>query len=371
MASSDLNGEFKRVFLMIVIFTVLFLVSSYFFSMILGLASFFFTQEGVAVSVRPSPRLQIVLFFLPIEIPIRPNVGPLFLFLWIVYAACFAAAWRFRESLHSVIKKALSRPAKSLFRNSLFAMPIIASMTMSAVIALHSIQESGGIPTGEVTLPEDPFETLFLLSYSPVFEEIGFRVLPIGTLLSASLLLIGRAKANGSSWMTRLKLVVLALLYPERAKKLVGAKTVGEFGVRGGISLGEWMMVILTAIVFGLAHFGGGWQAGRISSAALQGLVFALTYLIYGVQAPILLHWFFNYYFTAFNLGSELYPNISAIYLTAWTITIFLGILGWLTAAVLAAKKAAKVPVRRTRPPEVESLTEPRDINLSGEKMCQ
>jgi membrane protease YdiL (CAAX protease family) len=104
--------------------------------------------------------------------------------------------------------------------------------------------------------------------------------------------------------------LVTAPLFPEKAKNMVGAKTVGEHGFRAGISLSEWGMVIFTSIIFGLGHFllGGGWEIGKTTSATLAGLILALSYLAYGAQASIIIHWFFNAYMETYFLLAEIYP---------------------------------------------------------------
>lgn len=179
----------------------------------------------------------------------------IFLFLCNVYAICSIVAWGFRESLHRVLRKAASRPTRRLFNNCLFAIPVIASMTMMAVVAIQSIQESSGIPTGAPPLPENRFEILFVLSYSPLTEEIGLRVAPIGIFLFAYLLLIRRKRASLFNWGKTLRLFVTSFVFPDRAKKLTGVKTVSDFGVIGGICIAEWVMVTSTGLVFGLAHY--------------------------------------------------------------------------------------------------------------------
>jgi len=324
----------------------------------MGFVAFFFTQEGLAVGAVSLRALPIWLFCLPIKIPIQLSIGLVFLFLCSVYAICFIVAWRFRESLQRVLRKAVSRPTRKLFNNCLFAMPVIASTTMIAVVAIQSIQESSGIPTGVPPLPENPFETLLVSSYSPLTEEIGFRVSPIGIFLFAYLLLFGRKRVSLFARGQRLRLFIMSFLFPDRAKKLAGVKTVSDFGVISGISMAEWVMVTSTGVVFGLAHYvyGGGWEVGKISSAAV-GVVLALTYLLYGVQAPILLLWFFNCYFTAFELASELWPSLFPAYTIVWIVTTVLGICGWLAVAILGINNVVGTVGRRTSPLGVESLT--------------
>jgi len=214
-------------------------------------------------------------------------------------------------------------------------------MMLVAVIAIQSFQEAGGIPTGEPPLPENSFEAFFVVSYAALAEEIGFRVTPIGAFLIIYLFWVGRKNAVTLSLGQRLKLFFMAPLFPDEAKRMVGVRTVGDFGVRGGINLGEWVMVFFTSIVFGLAHYlpGGGWEVGKITSASVVGLGMGLMYLLYGVQAPILLHWFFNYYNYAYYVASELYTPVLITFVLIQFITIILGILGWLAAVTLGLRK--------------------------------
>jgi len=106
-----------------------------------------------------------------------------------------------------------------------------------------------------------------------------------------------------------------------------------------------------------LAHYltGGGWEIGKITSASVVGLAMGLTYLLYGVQAPILLHWFFNYYLWFFDpseLGglqfvSKLNPNLPPVFALTELIIIILGILGWLAVIILGFYKIFGVVAKR------------------------
>lgn len=359
MAFSELKTFVKLTLTIALIITVLLLVSSYFLAMFLGPTLFFFTPEGLNSSVLYERGLPVWLFtMVGFGVPVWLNIGLFFLLLWGVFAICLVAAWKFRESLHEAIRKSLSRHMKKLFDNCLFAMPIINSMMLIAVIVIQSLLKAIGVQTGEPPLPENPFRLFFLLSWSSLFEEVGFRVIPIGAFLIIYLFWVVRKNTVMLSWGQRLKLFFMAPLFPDEAKKMVGVRTVGDFGVRGGISLGEWIMVFFTSIVFGLAHYlGGGWDIGKIPSTFVVGLAMGLTYLLYGVQAPILLHWFFNHYSWFFNPSeqgglqfvSKFYPNLlPTFYLIEFTILI-LGVLGLLTFAILGLRKMFRAIVKRVR----------------------
>jgi len=352
MALSELKTFIKLTLAIALILIVLLLVSSYFLAMFLG-PVLFFSPDGLTVSREYHP-LPILLFvIIGFYTPVALNIGRVFLFLWSVFAVCLIAAWKFRESFHGVIEKGFSRPTKKLFDNWLFAMPIVTSMMLTAVVAIHSFQEAHGIPTGEVSLPSNLFKAFFELSYAALIEEIGFRVTPIGAFLIIYLFWVGRSNLATPSLRQRLKLFLTAPLYPDEAKKMVGVKTVSDFGVRGGISLGEWFMIFFTSIVFGLAHylFGGGWEVGKVTSASVVGLAMGLTYLLYGVQAPILLHWFFNYYLRFFDsqFALKFYPSLFPAFLLMEPMILILGVFGWFSFMILGLNKMFKVVAKRVK----------------------
>ncbi len=371
MAQYEVKIVFKILFTVPLIITVLFLVFSYFLSLPLGLVLFFFTPLGLDVSRLYLLRLPIPLMIDPdFSIPATINAGLVFLFLLGVYALCFAGAWMTRESFHSVIKKGFSRPFSHLFNNNLFAMPTITSMLFVAFVVIHVFL---GVPTGPGPFepsedPLQPFKDFFAVTYSPLVEEIGFRVIPIGIFLVAYLFVMGRERAATLSMREFLKVLFLTLLYPEKAKELLGVRTVREFGIRG-ISLAEWIIIVFTSVTFGLVHIGGGWEAGKSISTSIDGLAFGLVYLLYGVQAPILLHWFFNYYISgygAYGLALGFYPVISPIFLLIFLGTLILGVLGWImfTALLGARLYRRRKRVVLSQPLPLSPPTPPQPITM-------
>ncbi|MDH5438093.1 MAG: CPBP family glutamic-type intramembrane protease [Candidatus Bathyarchaeota archaeon] len=336
VAQNEVKLDIKIFLAAALIITVLFLVFSYLLSIPLGLVLFFFTPEGSAFSTGHLLALPVELFMtLYFFVPVTINVGLAFLFLLGVYALCFAGAWISRESLHDMVRKGLSRPFTKFFNNNLFAMPIITSMLLTAVITISSFQESVGIPTGSPPEWESRFETFFIGgTLLALVEEIGFRISTIGVFLIAYLFLVKRKTVASWSVGHALKVAFLIPLFPDKAKKSLGVKTVSEFGIRG-ISLAEWIMIIITSSVFGWVHVGHPWGLGKFTTATLVGLAFGLAYLLYGAQAPILLHWFFNYYGSAYGLALDFYPTVSPIVFLINLVTLTLGVVGWSTFIVL------------------------------------
>ena len=336
---------FAKLFLII---TVLLTVFLYLLAIVLGPTLFYFTPEGLSTSMRHLSALPVWFLNITVSIPIGLDVGVIFFGLWSIFTLSFVAAWKLRENFHKTIKESIVRPTKKLFSNCLFTMPIINSMTLIAVVAIQSLQEVGGIPTGTSPLLGEPFLDFFDLSYSAVVEEVGFRLIPIGAFLIIYLFMT-KKKVATFSLRQKMKLFFTAILFPDRAKRMVGAKTVDEYGVRSGISLGEWGIVIFTSIIFGLAHFNPGvsWEIGKITSATVAGLVIGLSYLVYGAQAPIIMHWFFNVYTDTYILFSEIYPIVLPFANTILVLTFILGILGWLAAATLGSLKLVRAIEKR------------------------
>ncbi len=357
----DVSGAFKFFFKMALIIAVSFLTASYLFAMFLGPKLFFF--EPLSAQYSPNSLIlgfpMILFVIIVFRIPIIVSFGLVFLFFWSIYLLCFVVAWKLRENFHKVIRNSFSRPFGHLFKNCLFALPVIASVTLVAVVAIHFFQESHGVPTGEPPISGDSLVAFLELTISPLIEEIGFRITPMGTFLIFYLLKVGKAGRTLTNSGLRLKFFFLAFLYPEKAKRILGLRTVDDSGIWKGLSLAEWILIFLTSAVFGLAHYlyGGTWEIGKITSAFVQGFAMGFSYLLYGVQAPILLHWFFNYYTYTYSLASGLYPSIFAFYLLLDMVILILGMLGWLAIAVLGVRKMVKAIVGKPSRPETKAVS--------------
>jgi len=338
-------NKVQKLGIVVLTVVVFLLVASYFLAMLLGLSLFFLTPAGLDFSLgEVQPPILLFLLF-GFYVPFALNTGQLFLLLWSIFMLCFLAAWRLRESFHDVVSKAFSRPFSRIFSNWLFAMPIVASTLLAAVLLIIGLQDLFGVPTGTIPTPKTDtarFDLYFNLSYASIIEEIGFRITPIGTSLFAFLFLIQSGRSSVTvSFRQRFELFLASFLYPDRAKRMVGVKSVAVNGIKDGISMGEWIMLLITSFIFGAAHLvsGIGWEAGKVTSTFLQGFVFGVVYLAYGVQAPILLHWFFNYYFYSYELETQYYSSGFEVFNLIDTLTLVLGVSFLLAFAVLELKR--------------------------------
>jgi len=351
VSSGDVGRAVRFVLFGSVVGVVLFLVASYFLALLLGPTLFFLTPKGVASSGQFLDVLPIQLFgVFDLFVPVGLSWGSLFLLLWGVFLVCFVVSWGWRKSLHRVVGEALSRSAGGWFDNWLFTMAVVASVLLAAFVLITALQNVVGVETGVPSLPENSFEAYLTLAYATLAEEISLRISPIGLFLAVYLFLAGGNAVAAMSFWRRAKLFFAAFLCPDKAKGTVGFRTVAANGFKGGISLGEWVMVLVTALVFGLMHLvsGVGWGPGKVTTAFMNGFVFGLVYLAYGFQAPILLHWFLNYYFYTYFLAAEFYPSVYSLMVLLESVNIYVGLFGLFAFGVLALRRTPKtVPERK------------------------
>ena len=356
-----MNKSQQRFMLWALVIVVFLLLASYLLAMLLGPALFFFTPAGLDFSKTSVQPPVFLLFFFGFVVPFKLNTVHLFMFSWCVFALCFVVAWRLRKNFHEVVGTFSSRSLSEIFDNWLFIMPIIASALLVATVSIIGLQELFKVPTGAIPTPETDIEVFSLyldLSYAPLIEEVGFRIIPIGAFLLVSLFFLKIAeKAVPMSFWQRFRLFVFSFLYPDGAKNLIGEKTVAVNGFNG-ISKGEWIIVLITSIMFGIAHIlsGIGWEIGKVTSTFIQGFVFAIVYLAYGFQAPILMHWFFNYYFYTYEVSAQYYANTYDMFAWIEFITLLLGVLSLIGFAILGLKKTSR---RQRTAPQAPSAFSP------------
>jgi membrane protease YdiL (CAAX protease family) len=349
--SSLLNPSMKKVALILYSSVVLMIVASFLLVLLIGYGFFFFTLGGLTLSMRSISFPVLVMFLVGFSTPLL-RVGIVFSLIWMIFAVCFLAAWRWRDSFHGVFRRSVSGDSRGILNNFLFAMPLISSMSLTAALAIIYSQSSVGIETGEVRLPSNVHEAFLDLAYAPIYEEFAFRLVPIGLMMVFYVFLAAKSTDALSSAGNRLRMFFLAFIYPEEAKRASGLPTVRKHGIWKGLSLLEWTVIIVTSAIFGLAHVlppGGGWEVGKITSAFVQGLFFAVTYVAYGFEAPILLHWYFNYYFFFFDpaIAENFFPGAVDLLSVVEVMILVLGVVGWAVFASIGLRRLRQSRMRQ------------------------
>jgi hypothetical protein len=287
---------------------------TYVLTLVLGPVLFFTTSDGLSEAARHLHQLPVEIFMLvPLYFPLGISHGALFIGIWIIFVVCIAAAALSKGGFLKSIQESLSKPISIAKTNFLYLMPLVGTGLFCATILISEFQTTQGIQTGSLNFPAqtNPYNILLNLAYAPIDEEFAFRITTIGIPLALFLLVTYRSDPRLVGFKKRVGLFLLTLFSPELAKSRLGYNTVAANGFIRGISPLEWALILVSSAVFGIAHYisGGGWEIGKVSTACLAGLVFAIMYVSYGAYADILLHWFFNYYFTVLDMASTAYGS--------------------------------------------------------------
>jgi membrane protease YdiL (CAAX protease family) len=290
---------------------------TYVITLVLGPVLFFSTKDGLTEAAHHLHQLPLDIFMLyTVYFPLGVSHGVLFAGIWVIFVVCLALAAISNGGFLRSVRDSLSKSISVAKTNFLYLMPLVATGLFTATILIEEFQTTQGIQTGNLNFPAQTSQYLILLNlaYAPINEEFAFRITTIGIPLAIFLLISYRSNPKLAHPKSRLGLLLLTLFSPELAKSKLGCKTVGSDGIIRGISPLEWALILVSSLVFGLAHYlgGGGWEIGKVSTAFLAGLVFAIMYVSYGAYADILLHWFFNYYFTILDMASTTYGGAFA-----------------------------------------------------------
>jgi len=322
---------------------IFFIASTYFIAQALGIILFYLTPEGLVFSNKAidPPYLSMAFLLFPFEIPVGMENGRLFFLFWCLYSLCLFAALFQKEGLRSV-KRKLKGSAFYLFRNNLLGMTIFSSILLAVEMALIILLDSLNVPTGPApAVQQYPYEAFFRLSLAPITEELGFRIMPMGVPFALYLSLSKRI--HGKSCLYRLKVFTTYIFSPEKAKIMVEIDSIDESGIISGIHVYEWLLLAATSFLFGYAHLYFGyplWDVGKMVGSTISGLAFGLAYLYYGIQAPILLHWFNNFYFMSFVILPVMAEEYSYVILFGICLILFEAIVG-VFAAVGSVKHLA------------------------------
>ncbi len=305
-------------------------VFSYVLSLVVGALLLSTTQLGgqLHVLVQTFPFWALMLGF-----PLQANSLLIASVSVVIFAICFIKAANTNGGFLQGLRSLTSGVTPRRLPNWLTVMPLLASSILLIDLLLTLLQDVFGVQTGMLPTT-NPAQLVPLLAFAPIAEEIGFRITVIGLVVGVLVAVkFGRNLANGTNSTTGQQLIIFfsAFLSPGYAKESVGLPSIRTSGFKG-ISIAEWVFVILTSVIFGAYHIiGGGWGPGKFLTAALSGFALAIVYLAYGAFADILLHWFFDlnltvfYYYDGFNGFFGIFGDlatIGALALGVWGIII-------------------------------------------------
>ena len=306
-------------------------LSTYLLALGIGIVLITFTSLGPQMlNAQASVPIELLLTIIVIRVP--SNLLVVTGISVFVYIACFLIPFRRGESFAPDVKSLIGGLIPRRRTNWMITMPLLASALLLVVVIVTLLQDAVGVSSGSLFNPKMPppdYELFANLAYAPVAEEIGFRVTGLGFFVMLVVLwvsFIRSAVYRSDAPRPVVRAAFLSLVSPDRGKRLAGLPNVRENGIRGIHSI-EWVGLCLTSFVFGIAHLFGGadWGIGKVTTAGLSGLALGFVYIVYGVYASILLHWFFDFYLSVFMIGAHFLGR---------TLLLLDGLIGLFTLAV-------------------------------------
>lgn len=284
--------------------------------------SFFFSPEGSQFTTKIFQSIRLnVFYFGALRLPISVEAWQLFVGLNLIFLCSFLVAFFSKEPCHSAMKRLFVKgDENAILSNFLVLMPALTSATLLVTTALNVIMERVGIEVGQPSF-SDPFSEIISLSYAVISEEVGFRLMPILVPLAAYLFLKTHNVLMRAPKKNRLYLILVALFKPESyIKKLKVLK--GKAWKRL-----QFFLIILSSIMFAYAHLlFGSWSLGKVPSTFIAGLIIGYCSVRYGFDSAVLIHWFFNYYWSALAFPMKLGVQFPLLNELSYILTVYLGL---------------------------------------------
>jgi len=266
--------------------------------------------------------------------PFVVNAGAMFAIVMTIYILFFLYALQEKERLWTSIGEALRTGSDALLTSPFIVVIVSIGFLTFTSSAIDIVVSSTGAPIGGPT--GDPLALLLGYTYAPLIEEIGFRVILIGTV--AFILSYGRP------WREALS----ALWRPSKA--------IEGLAVGSGASVIIWAATSFSAVTFGACHVicGNTWDIGKLPEAIYGGFVLGYLYVRYGFHVAVLAHWgvdFFGGVYAFFGQAAFGIPwDSTKEYLGQYFVDIdmlfLFGLASFLLVTYLGLKKLA---ARRSR----------------------
>jgi len=262
--------------------------------------------------------------------PFVVSAGVWFALFTAVYILFFLYALLQKEHFWSSVKAAFGTGFEALGSSPFIVVVVSIGFLNFTSSEIDWLVSWSGVPIGGPT--GDPLAMLLGFTVSPLVEEIGFRVLLIGSV--ALILSVGRP------W----KAALSALWRPSKA--------IEGIAVGSGASVIIWAATSFSAITFGACHVicGNTWDIGKLPEAIYGGFVLGYLYVRYGLHVAVLAHWgvdFFGSVYAFFGQAAYGIPWDSSTkeylgqYLVDTDMLHLFGLASFLLVAYLGLKKLA------------------------------
>ncbi|HJW20253.1 MAG TPA: CPBP family intramembrane glutamic endopeptidase [Candidatus Nitrosotalea sp.] len=208
------------------------------------------------------------------KVPISFEMGDAFVVTWTIFLILFTISYFGPEnSLLKTLSNMMSREVKRFQGNAMVNMMAWFSILILFSVTIDAVQQSFGV-TIESPASSNDLVRFFQLGISPLTEETGFRVLLIGVPLFLMY-------SPSASWKTLIK----SLWRPSKYLSISDYRK-------------PMILIITIGLLFGVAHIISGtpWSPGKVTQAAMAGIIIGWVYVRYGLAPAILVHWATNYF---------------------------------------------------------------------------
>lgn len=222
----------------------------------------------------PIEGIDVFIAGIGLKIPIQFELGDGFIVVWCVYLVLFAVAiFGPKTSFSHALSSLITEGWNSIKNNYLLAMLTWFSILIVASIIIESLQQGVGIYV-EPPQTTNRLVQFFLITTSPITEEIGFRVILIGL----PLYLIFSKRTSITNFF-------MSLWHPSQNLDVISYRRV-------------LILIVIVGIFFGVAHIisGSPWSTGKFTQATISGIIIGWVYVRHGLAPAILLHWATNYF---------------------------------------------------------------------------
>jgi len=238
----------------------------------------------------PIENIDLFLAGIGLQFPVQLELGDVFIVTWCIFLILFVIS--FLGPKTNFIKTIIHYTTNGQqTENQNYIESIIKWFSVIILISviINFIQESIGIVIQPPIITNELIQ-FFMITISPITEEIGFRVILIGL----PLFLFYSHKSS-------IKFFFKTLWHPTRHLHIINNKK--------AISL-----IIAVGIFFGLAHIisGEAWSVGKVSQAAAGGIILGFVYYKYGLLSAILIHWATNYFLLSYVFAISEINQISS-----------------------------------------------------------
>ena len=238
----------------------------------------------------PIENIDLFLAGIGLQFPVQLELGDIFIVTWCVFLILFVISILGpKTNFIKTIIHYTTNEQQSENQNYIESIIKWFSVIILISVIINFIQESIGIVIHPPIITNELIQ-FFMITISPITEEIGFRVILIGL----PLFLFYSHKSS-------IKFFFKTLWHPTRHLHIINNKK--------AISL-----IIAVGIFFGLAHIisGEAWSVGKVSQAAAGGIILGFVYYKYGLLSAILIHWATNYFLLSYVFAISEINQISS-----------------------------------------------------------